>query len=225
MKKLIYLAAVVIAIGCQPKTTSTTTTNTTVSSDDNTEINTAANATYMSVREREMIKEINLLRSNPRSYVAEVEKYIAELEESKKNLISGEEYVNAEIKTAKDLVKDLKKMSPLSILQPHRELYDAAKNHGIYMRKSGNFDHTGKGGSSPWDRILDGKNGLKDAGENLVGGPASVRESVLILLIDTGIEGFGHRKTLLNPSWKYVACYEAGNVGGMPYSWVQNFAF
>ena len=64
---------------------------------------------------------------------------------------------------------------------------------------------------------------LEDGNENLVGGPESVRESVIILLIDEGIPSRGHRKTLMRPDWEYVACYKIGMVGDMPNVWVQKF--
>jgi len=64
---------------------------------------------------------------------------------------------------------------------------------------------------------------MQDGNENLVGGPASVREAVIILLIDEGIANRGHRKTLLNPNWKYAAAFKIGQVGGMPNCWVQKF--
>ena len=39
------------------------------------------------------------------------------------------------------------------------------------------------------------------------------------------IESRGHRRTLLDPNWRYVACYKIGQVGTMPNSWVQNFGY
>ena len=59
--------------------------------------------------------------------------------------------------------------------------------------------------------------------ENLVAGNSTVRESVITLLIDAGINPPGHRETLLAPEWNYVACYNFGEVNGMPNNFVQNF--
>ncbi len=186
-------------------------------------IDSARKASYMSSREKDMIKEINLIRSNPKGYIPIVEAYIKDQEAQMSQIISGKEYVRDEIKTAKELIKELRKTSPMSILQPNEGVYKAAKIHGIEGKKKGSLNHVGSNGSWPWDRIKKHA-GFANGGENLVGGLSDVRESVMVLLVDSGIDGRGHRKALLNPQWSYVACYEVGQVGTMPHYWVQNFA-
>ena len=66
---------------------------------------------------------------------------------------------------------------------------------------------------------------MTDGNENLVGGPADVREAVILLLVDDGIPSRGHRKTLLNKDWQYGATYKIGKVGYMPNCWVQKFGY
>ena len=66
---------------------------------------------------------------------------------------------------------------------------------------------------------------MQDGNENLVGGPDDIRRAVILLLVDDGIPNRGHRKALLNPAWKYVACHKVGTIGSMPNSWIQNFAY
>ena len=183
-----------------------------------------ATANYMTGREKEMIKEINLIRSNPKGYVPIVESYIKKQKAGLKNVVSGKKYILEEIEVAKELIRELKRTASMPVLSPDKGVYRAAKLHGQEGKRKGSLDHTGKNGSWPWDRITK-EAGYRNGGENLVGGLSDVRESVLILLIDSGIENRGHRKALLNPKWKYVACYEVGKVGDMPYYWVQNFAF
>ena len=185
-------------------------------------IDTARDTRYMTTREKDMIKEINLIRSNPKGYISIVESYIEDQKKMRDQIISGKEYIDDEIKTAKELIKELEKTPTLSILLPNEGVHKAAKLHGEEGKSKGSLDHTGKNGSWPWDRIAKHA-GLNNGGENLVGGLENVRESVMILLVDSGIEGRGHRVALLNPVWKYVACYEVGTVGTMPYYWVQNF--
>lgn len=178
----------------------------------------------MTNREAAMMEEVNLVRTNPKGYIAYVETYIKEQEALKKHLVSGKEYVDDEIKTAKELIKELKKTTKSTALKPHKAVYKAAKMHGKEMNKTGNLDHKSVNGDLPWTRILREATDLKDGSENLVGGPKSVRESVMVLLVDSGIPGRGHRKNILNPAWRYIACYEVGNIGEMPNCWVQNFA-
>lgn len=188
------------------------------------DIDAARNVSYMTTREKDMVKEINLIRSNPKGYIPIIEAYIQEQEASLSQVVSGKQYIKDEIKTAKELIKELKNTDAMPILQPHEGVYKAAQVHGDEGKRKGRLDHVGKDGKWPWDRIK-AYAGFNNGGENLVGGLQDVRKSVIVLLIDSGIPNRGHRKALLNPAWKYVACYEVGQVGDMPYYWVQNFAF
>ena len=187
-----------------------------------TNIDTAQSVSYMTDREKQMVKEINLIRSNPKGYVAHVEAYI-KLKEAEAS-VWGEDWVKDEIETSYELIEELKGTEPMAILEPHEALQVAARKHGEEGKGKGSLTHQGANGSWPWDRIPAEDASLVNGGENLVGGPNKVKESVLVLLVDSGIEGRGHRKNILNPDWEYVACYEVGDVSGMPFYWVQNFA-
>jgi uncharacterized protein YkwD len=174
-------------------------------------------ATSMNAEELDMVKEINLVRGNPSGYIPYIQEYIDHL---KKTGDMG----NA-IETAQELIAELKKTKTLSTLQPLQCVYTAAKKHGEDQKRRGDTDHQGSDGSYPWDRVKRECPELQDGNENLVGGPANVRRAVILLLVDAGIEGRGHRKTMLNPDWQYVACYKMGMVGSMPNCWVQKFAY
>jgi LysM repeat protein len=175
-----------------------------------------SNNTSMSNEEMEMVNEINLMRQNPAGYVQYIKEYIANLQ---KNGDMGA------VQTAYELIGELDKSPKLSTLQPLQCVYTAAKKHGEDQKSRGSTDHTGSDGSMPWDRVLRECPNLKDGNENLVGGPSDIRRAVILLLVDDGIETRGHRRTLLNPEWQYVACYKMGLVGTMPNCWVQNFGF
>lgn len=179
--------------------------------------NASANAN-MSLDEETMIKEINLMRSNPRAYVKHVRQYIEDFKRAGWDQVT----VRDEEQSANELIRELQRRLPLSILKPHPELYQVAKMHGDDLRRIGQVQHRGSDGSQPYERITKNTN-LSDGNENLVGGADNVRESVIMLLVDSGIPNRGHRKTLLDPKWNYVACYKVGNIGNMPNSWVQLF--
>ncbi len=185
--------------------------------------NTAANSHFMSGRAKEMIQEINLLRSNPKGYIKVVESYIQFLKNEINLHPSMHSMYGNEITVAQELIRELETTPPLSILQPHAGIYKAAQVHGDDAKISGQFNHRGTDGSMPWDRILKYATDMKDGNENLVGGLKDIRRSILVLLIDDGIPNRGHRRTLLNPNWTHVACYEIGRVNDMPHCWVQNF--
>jgi LysM repeat protein len=175
-----------------------------------------SNATAMNSEEMDMANEINLVRNNPVAYIPYIEEYIKDLQRN------GD---NSSVQTAYELIAELRKTPHLSTLQPLQCLYVAARKHGNDQRKRGATDHQGSDGSWPWDRVLRECSDLKDGNENLVGGPANIRRAVILLLVDDGIEGRGHRKTTLNPDWKYVACHKMGTIGDMPNCWVQQYGF
>lgn len=174
-----------------------------------------AKANYMQNLELQMIDEINLMRSNPSGYVQYVQEY-ADRQKNTGGFAIGQAALSS-------LISDLQNSPQLSHLQPSRCIYSAAQKHGSDCLSMGSMEHKGSDGKWPWDRVLRECSSMTDGNENLVGGPDNVRESVIILLIDDGIPGYGHRKTLMRADWQYVACYKVGQVGDMPNCWVQKF--
>jgi uncharacterized protein YkwD len=171
------------------------------------------NKTSMTPDEMKMVEEINSIRRNPAGYIVFIEKYIKDLETNGDNKSS--------IAAARELITELFALPVLSTLQPLECIYSAGKKYGVEQRKRGTAEHQGLDGSMPWDRIMRACPSLKDGNENLVGGPSDIREAVILLLVDDGIESRGHRRTLLQPNWKYIACHKMGQVGSMPNYWVQ----
>jgi LysM repeat protein len=176
---------------------------------------TVPNNTAMSSEEMQMVNEVNLVRSNPTGYIPYIEQYIQHLKEN------GD--MGNSIATSKELIEELKRTPKLSTLQTLPCLYTAAKKHGDDQRRRGDTDHQGTDGSWPWDRVLRECSDLKDGNENLVGGPSDIRRAVILLLVDDGIDTRGHRKTMLQADWKYIACHKMGTIGTMPNCWVQQF--
>lgn len=175
-----------------------------------------APTSYLNREELQMIDEINLIRGNPAGYIPFVEAYIAFLRQT------GD--IGNSIRTAYELIDELRQTPRLSILQPAECVFRAAQKHGADEKRRGTSGHEGSDGSWPWDRVLRECPQLRDGNENLVGGPSDIRRAVMLLLVDDGIEGRGHRKTLLDPNWNYLACHKVGQVGNMPNCWVQVFA-
>ncbi len=184
-------------------------------------IDTAQDAAFMSERARQMIKEINLVRTNPRAYVQEVQAY---REQIKNTEFSDANYAKEQLRAIDDLIRELQITSPMATLQPRLTLHKTAQKHGMEILTNDAPSYVALDGSYPWDRITRDDPSLEDGNENLVGGPEDVKESLMLLLVDAGIPGYGHRRALLNPTWKYVACYEIGTVAGTPNYWIQSFA-
>ncbi len=181
-------------------------------------LNTGKSATYLTPVEKQMLLEINFARAYPKVYAKIISKYLAN--ESNSAFGLNNDTYNAGI----ELIKELNELAPLSILQPSECVYNAAKKHGLDSQKRGFFDHQGSDGSMPWDRILKECKEYKTGSENGAGNVSeSPRPAVIQLLLDDGISSRGHRRNLLDPKWKYCACfrYVQKEYG---YQWVQNFA-
>ncbi len=172
-------------------------------------------ATYMSADELAMLDEINLMRSNPAGYITYVEQY-------RRDIQSGRTF-GSSLPVIDELIAELRITPALSILEPAPCIYEAARKHGLDQKARGYTGHDGSDGSWPWERVKRECSQMADGNENLVGGLADVRESVILLLVDDGISSRGHRKTLLEPKWRYGATYKIGKVGHMPNCWVQKF--
>lgn len=213
-------------------------------------LNTAKNSTFMKQEEREMIYEINRLRSNPGSYL----EYIVPLLQEQENIVkkfgkgsrdygllfrtetengiqktyidtnwyySNEEKLNA----LRSLVDELKNLAPLRILKPDRGIYNAAQKHAKDQEAhQWTLLHTGSDGSEPWDRIKKFSPAMMSTGENIAGSypKPSPRDIVIQLLVDDGVPGYGHRRNLLDPVWTHVACLTDGLHESM-YRWIQDF--
>lgn len=215
-------------------------------------LNTAKNATYMSSMERDMVYEINRVRSNGRSYLPYIEPMLAEarkkLETDGKGIrnysltttISSDHrqidtiwhWVNEEeVRALQTLVDDLKNLPRLSILIPDKGIYLAASKHAADQRAhQWKLGHTGSDGSNPWDRICKYSPMMSFGNENIAGNSMHVtaRDIVIQLLVDSGIPGYGHRYNLLDPNWTHAACKGERTKGSSLYSgemdwWIQNF--
>jgi uncharacterized protein YkwD len=214
-------------------------------------LNTARNCIYMKDNEKEMIAEINLVRSDPAGYITYLDYYyeLAKLNlkhfgKGKRNYslsilyertnrgqrkkevdtIWSYEY-EEEVHAIESLLKDLNNTPPLSILMPDKGIYEAARKHGLDQdRHNWTLGHQGSDGSWPSDRILKYSPQMIDGNENLAGRfpEPTARDIVIQLLIDSGIPEYGHRYNMLDPKWTHVACYTSGLKGEM-YQWIQEF--
>lgn len=213
-------------------------------------LNTAKKCLYMTEIEREMIYEINRVRHNPQSYIQYLQPMLNEATTTFKKYGKGYKnysvtlstttkngktiehtdttwhYTNQEqLKALTTLINDLKKLKPLSILQPDSGIYNAAAKHAKDQDEHDwKLMHTGSDGSEPWDRILFFSPTMRFGNENIAGNSAEIvtaRDIVIQLLVDSGIPGYGHRYNLLDPSWTFGAC-KHDFFKGMHW-WIQNF--
>ncbi len=213
-------------------------------------LNTAKDCMYMKPEEREMVYEINLVRSNPAGYIQIIQPILNRSVMTLKSRGKGQRnyaltfttstvnnkktvtidttwnYENEEeLKALKSLVKDLKTMKKLSVLKPDSGIYLAMQSFAADQdRNNWTLIHTGSAGDMPWDRIRKYSPRMIFGNENGAGATPKndARETVIQLLVDAGIPGYGHRYNLLDKQWTHVSCLSAGQKEGM-WRWIQNF--
>ncbi|HYO21208.1 MAG TPA: CAP domain-containing protein [Flavisolibacter sp.] len=214
-------------------------------------LNTAKDCLYITLPEREMIYEINRVRSNPKSYIQYISPLLNNAKRQLKIAGRGEKnysltfsttslngkttksvdttwhYANEEeVRALTTLISDLKKLKALSVLQPDSGIYKAAKKHAADQQAHDwKLLHTGSDGSDPMSRIKLFSPSMSYGNENIGGrygyATDTPRDMILQLLIDAGIPGYGHRYNILNPQWTHVAC-SIEKFKGQTW-WIQNF--
>ncbi len=206
-------------------------------------------ADFMSVEEKTMMLAINHLRSDPQGYLPRVKRAysnamadsasLKELVSEKISTVwvyaeSGVEkqtdttYSNhfVELKQAyESLLAELRVQQPLKPLLPHQDLYKAAQRHAADQSPSQYIQHWGTDGTWPQDRIREEAPWSVVGNENIAAGAGSAQDLLLQLMVDSGVEGYGHRRNLLNPSWTHVACHRVSALSSTDFSWwLQEFA-
>lgn len=178
-------------------------------------------------RESQMISEINLVRTNPTSYIPKVKAYIAACNKKLKKIedgtlktsssdgLTGEEVIKRQIKAAKELINVLNSIKPLEVLVFNVEMQEITKAHGEYLKTTNSNSHNSTNGDLAPQRM---KGIVSNVTENIATDNGLISPTVLMLLVDAGIKGRGHRNNILNPDSKFISVYTNGDV------WVQNFA-
>ncbi len=137
--------------------------------------------------ELDHIAEINLLRSNPSAYIDKVKAYISNpAVDSASRRIALEEVI--------PVLQSTKPMPPLRVNEYCRWMLESHVGVDTVAQE------VSHGHGYIWS------NSWKQAGENLVcGSGGKVSSSIIVLLIDLGVDDRGHRKTLLDPIYTEIS--------------------
>ena len=172
----------------------------------NEDIDTTEGADYLSDVERQVIVEINMLRTDPAQYAASfvepLRKYYHGmlLERPREIAIRTKEGVRA----LDECVKELASTKAVGILSPKKGLALAARDHARDQAKTGSTGHTGSDRSTASDRMNRYGKWNLSAGENIDYGNGQARRIVLSFLIDDGVPSRGHRKNLMDGNFNFV---------------------
>ncbi|MDX1285031.1 MAG: CAP domain-containing protein, partial [Draconibacterium sp.] len=169
-------------------------------------LNTAANAGYLSSLEKEIIYEINLMRSNPAKYAIDHIAPLANNYRSKMLYYPGDDPLKTKegVRALNECVRVLKRTKPLPIIYPSKGLSKAASDHVKDQSRTGRTGHLGRDRSNVKQRIERYGDWNIRIGENIAYGGFSARQIVIYLLIDDGIRDRGHRKTFLHPDYRKI---------------------
>jgi uncharacterized protein YkwD len=165
-------------------------------------LDTAANVDYLTAIEKDVILEMNKVRTNPRLYA---ELYIR----PRLQYYNGRNYsvpgqitlVTQEGAAAvNQCIAALSSATAVGILNPERGLSLAAKDLAADQSRTGQTGHTGSDGSTMNTRMQRyGTLGRSyRLGENIAYGDATGRDIVCALLIDDGVSSRGHRANIMN---------------------------
>lgn len=165
---------------------------------------------YLTEQEKEIFFYSNLVRLNPQLFEKTILKdYIQQ------HKVKPTKYV-------KSLQKELRKLPPMRILLPRKDLHESAKRHAKDMGRSGKVGHRSSRGKSFKKRFKKLQEKYDLVGENCQYGYKNGIDIVIDLLIDQGVSDLGHRKNILNPEYQYMG---TSILSHKKYRWnaVQNF--
>ena len=165
-------------------------------------LDTAADVDYLTGIEKDVILEMNKVRTNPRKYA---ELYI----QPRLRYFDGRNYsvsgrttiVTQEGAAAVNIcITALNRARSAGVLTPEKGLSLAAKDHVSDQSRTGQTGHSGSDRSSPESRMrrYGTFSGSWTLGENISYGPATGRDIVCNLLIDDGVPSRGHRINIMN---------------------------
>lgn len=165
-----------------------------------------ASADYLTKIERKIILEINMVRTNPAAYARMFLVPLRSYYHHRLLQYPGEIAISTTegIRALDQCIKELQAAKPLSPLSPKKGLTLAARDHAKDQEKTGDTGHTGSDRSTTEARI--NRYGKWDiaAGENIDYGNGDAKRIVTALLIDDGVPSRGHRRNLLNRSFKFA---------------------
>lgn len=125
-----------------------------------------------------------------------------------------------------DLLDQLAHTPPLPPVEYHSELRAAASRHARDQASKQYIEHWDSQGRWPIDRLRAVAPWITAGNENIAAGPDDPEGIVLQLMVDAGVDGRGHRNNILDPNWRYVACYKVTEFADEDLAWwIQEFAY
>lgn len=188
------------------KNTTKIATNNTSSQEEINNINEDINnADFIEEVEKNIVLEINALRTNPTEYAKKVKKYMGYIEGKFLKVPEQTPLVTIEgIKAFQDCYDELLKTKPMGALTLSKGLSLGAKDHIKDTQNLDELGHTGTDGSSSADRASRYGEWGELIGENIEYGSPNAEQIIISLIVDDGVSNRGHRKNILNPNFNFI---------------------
>ncbi len=163
-------------------------------------LDTARAVDYLSERDKDVIFEMNKLRSDPSRYAREVLTPLRALFSGRIINWPGETPIRTQegVRALDEAIRELNTANPLPSLMPSLGMCRAAQSHADEQARTGGLGHNGSDGSTPFTRMNRFGRWTGTAGENIEYGSTTGARSIIALIIDDGVPGRGHRKNLFN---------------------------
>lgn len=160
---------------------------------------------YLSGLEREVVKELNLARSQPAEYADFLIGYSKlfvgrELRESGEIAIMTKEGRSA----VNEAIRFLKSQKSLPYLTASKGMSKAAADLVRMQETTSQTGHTGRDGSKFSDRINRYGTWGGSCAENIDYGNNTARKIVMALIVDDGVSNRGHRKSIFDQGFRRV---------------------
>jgi uncharacterized protein YkwD len=160
---------------------------------------------YLSTLENEVLDEINLARTNPKTYARLLADYRATF---RGNIVKRPGKVdlrtNEGTRAVDEAIAALNRQAPLPALRPSKGMSLAASEHAHDTGPKGKTGHTGSDGSKSSQRISRHGQWQRTAGENISYGGATGRAVLTQLIVDDGVPSRGHRKNIFNKNFGVI---------------------
>ncbi|MDR2774995.1 MAG: CAP domain-containing protein [Tannerella sp.] len=164
------------------------------------------NVTYLSVAEKDVIREMNKVRTNPKAYSNYLKQerayyYGMFIKRPGKIPVRTREGRAA----LEACIVALEKAAPVGALLPDESLSRAAGLLAAEQARTGAMGHASADGRTLKDRIVQfcGDKYMQMAENISYGSSPDARSVVIRFLIDDGIHSRGHRVNLMNPSYTH----------------------
>jgi uncharacterized protein YkwD len=157
--------------------------------------------------ERDVISELNAVRTNPAAYAANLEALLSTYNGTLTKRPGWPMAVrtNEGASAVREAIAALRAQARLNALAANDGLSRAARDLAIDQGRTGNVGHTASDGSSPSSRISRyGTWGVSTAENVDYGQMVSGRDVVEDWLIDDGVPDRGHRRNIFDPSARVV---------------------